>query len=63
MPHVSCRRRRPAVYGYASRSPSPVSADALGANGLTLEYPVKRHATNLEPVLTYEDSSESPDDH
>jgi glutaryl-CoA dehydrogenase len=35
----------------------------LGANGLTLEYPVKRHATNLESVLTYEGSSESPDDH
>ena len=26
----------------------------LGANGITLEYPVMRHMTNLESVLTYE---------
>jgi glutaryl-CoA dehydrogenase len=26
----------------------------LGANGITLEYPVIRHANNLESVLTYE---------
>ncbi|WP_344260284.1 acyl-CoA dehydrogenase family protein [Actinomadura napierensis] len=30
----------------------------LGANGITLEYPVIRHATNLESVLTYEGTSE-----
>ena len=30
----------------------------LGANGVTLEYPVMRHATNLESVLTYEGTSE-----
>ncbi|KUH37246.1 MULTISPECIES: acyl-CoA dehydrogenase family protein [Streptomyces] len=30
----------------------------LGANGISLEYPVMRHATNLESVLTYEGTSE-----
>jgi glutaryl-CoA dehydrogenase len=30
----------------------------LGANGITLEYPVLRHAANLESVLTYEGTSE-----
>ncbi len=30
----------------------------LGANGITLEYPVLRHANNLESVLTYEGTSE-----
>ncbi|GAA2468348.1 acyl-CoA dehydrogenase family protein [Nocardia seriolae] len=30
----------------------------LGANGITLEYPVLRHANNLESVLTYEDTAE-----
>ena len=30
----------------------------LGANGITLEYPVMRHAGNLESVLTYEGTSE-----
>ncbi len=30
----------------------------LGANGITLEYPVMRHASNLESVLTYEGTSE-----
>lgn len=30
----------------------------LGANGITLEYPVMRHAANLETVLTYEGTSE-----
>lgn len=30
----------------------------LGANGVTLEYPVLRHANNLEAVLTYEGTSE-----
>ena len=32
----------------------------LGANGITLEYPVIRHANNLESVLTYEGTEESP---
>jgi glutaryl-CoA dehydrogenase len=30
----------------------------LGANGVTLEYPVIRHMTNLESVLTYEGTHE-----
>lgn len=30
----------------------------LAANGITLEYPVIRHANNLESVLTYEGTSE-----
>ena len=30
----------------------------LGAAGITLEFPVLRHANNLESVLTYEGTSE-----
>ena len=30
----------------------------LGANGVSLEYPVMRHANNLESVLTYEGTEE-----
>jgi glutaryl-CoA dehydrogenase len=30
----------------------------LGANGITLDYPVMRHANNLESVLTYEGTAE-----
>jgi glutaryl-CoA dehydrogenase len=30
----------------------------LGANGITLEYPVMRHASNLEAVATYEGTDE-----
>jgi len=30
----------------------------LGANGITSEYPIMRHANNLESVLTYEGTSE-----
>lgn len=30
----------------------------LGASGITLEYPVLRHASNLESVLTYEGTEE-----
>ena len=30
----------------------------LGANGITLEYPVARHMANLESVLTYEGTEE-----
>jgi glutaryl-CoA dehydrogenase len=29
-----------------------------GANGITLEYPIMRHMTNLESVLTYEGTEE-----
>ncbi|QNP73565.1 acyl-CoA dehydrogenase family protein [Streptomyces roseirectus] len=34
------------------------SRTVLGANGISLEYPVMRHATNLESVLTYEGTVE-----
>ena len=30
----------------------------LGANGISLEYPVIRHMNNLESVLTYEGTPE-----
>jgi glutaryl-CoA dehydrogenase len=30
----------------------------LGANGITLEYPVIRHMNNLESVVTYEGSAD-----
>ncbi len=35
-----------------------MSRTILGANGISLEYPVMRHATNLESVLTYEGTVE-----
>jgi glutaryl-CoA dehydrogenase len=34
------------------------SRTILGANGVTLEYPVIRHANNLESVITYEGTEE-----
>ncbi len=34
------------------------SRGILGANGITLEYPVMRHMTNLESVITYEGTEE-----
>ena len=34
------------------------SRTILGANGISLEYPVLRHANNLESVLTYEGTVE-----
>jgi glutaryl-CoA dehydrogenase len=34
------------------------SRTILGANGISGEYPVMRHANNLESVLTYEGTSE-----
>jgi glutaryl-CoA dehydrogenase len=30
----------------------------LGANGVTLEYPVMRHMANLESVVTYEGTAD-----
>ena len=38
--------------------PIPPNAKILGANGITLEYPVIRHINNRESVLTYEGTSE-----
>ena len=44
---------------HARRSRSRARArTVLGANGITLEYPVLRHANNLESVLTYEGTHE-----
>jgi glutaryl-CoA dehydrogenase len=34
------------------------SRSILGANGITLEYPIIRHMNNLESVLTYEGTNE-----
>ena len=34
------------------------SRGILGANGITLEYPIMRHMTNLESVITYEGTEE-----
>ena len=43
----------------AARSRSAARARTiLGANGVTLEYPVIRHMNNLESVLTYEGTHE-----
>jgi glutaryl-CoA dehydrogenase len=35
-----------------------ISREILGANGITDEYPVMRHAANLESVKTYEGTHE-----
>ncbi len=43
------------------RQAMDVARDArstLGANGITLEYPVIRHMNNLESVYTYEGTNE-----
>lgn len=34
------------------------SRTILGANGISYEYPIMRHANNLESVLTYEGTPE-----
>jgi glutaryl-CoA dehydrogenase len=44
-----------------ARTAIDIARDArtiLGANGVTLEYPVIRHANNLEAVITYEGTEE-----
>ena len=59
---IGCSRSRSAWASsttYARRWLSPGECRTiLGANGITLEYPVLRHANNLESVLTYEGTSE-----
>ena len=35
-----------------------IARGVLGANGITLEYPVIRHMNNLESVFTYEGTNE-----
>ena len=58
-------RLRPSRSAWASsttsraRSTSRATArQILGANGITLEYPVIRHMNNLESVFTYEGTAE-----
>ncbi|HET8758017.1 MAG TPA: acyl-CoA dehydrogenase family protein [Solirubrobacteraceae bacterium] len=42
----------------AARRVAAEARTVLGANGITLEYPVMRHMNNLESVLTYEGTAE-----
>ena len=41
-----------------AREVAGTARSVLGANGITLEYPVMRHMNNLESVYTYEGSNE-----
>src|ERR1700742_2411438 len=43
---------------HAALEVAHTARSVLGANGITLEYPVLRHANNLESVLTYEGTHE-----
>ncbi len=56
---------RPVQVSLAKRANTRMALDIarearamLGANGITLEYPVARHMANLEAVLTYEGTEE-----
>jgi glutaryl-CoA dehydrogenase len=58
-------RVNPAQVSLAKRANVRIALDIarsartiLGANGITLEYPVARHMANLESVLTYEGTEE-----
>jgi glutaryl-CoA dehydrogenase len=58
-------RVNPAQVSLAKRANVRIALDIarsartiLGANGITLEYPVSRHMANLESVLTYEGTEE-----
>jgi glutaryl-CoA dehydrogenase len=58
-------RVHPAQVSMAKRANVRIAMDVartartiLGANGITLEYPVMRHMANLESVLTYEGTEE-----
>ena len=58
-------RVHPAQVSMAKRANVRIAIDVartartiLGANGITLEYPVMRHMANLESVLTYEGTEE-----
>jgi glutaryl-CoA dehydrogenase len=42
----------------AARKVAAEARTVLGANGITLEYPVIRHMNNIESVLTYEGTAE-----
>lgn len=41
-----------------AREVASTARSVLGANGITLEYPVMRHMTNIESVYTYEGTNE-----
>jgi len=58
-------RADPVQISLAKRANTRIALDVareartiLGANGITLEYPVARHMANLEAVLTYEGTEE-----
>ncbi|TMB92386.1 MAG: acyl-CoA dehydrogenase [Chloroflexi bacterium] len=58
-------RAQPVQVSLAKRANVRIAMDVarsartvLGANGVTLEYPVSRHMANLESVLTYEGTEE-----
>ena len=58
---VAARARSASANSTTCAKPSTICREArtiLGANGVTLEYPVIRHMNNLESVLTYEGTSE-----
>jgi glutaryl-CoA dehydrogenase len=42
----------------AARRVAQTARAMLGANGITLEYPVMRHMNNIESILTYEGTAE-----
>ena len=44
--------------GFYRGHAAPEARSVLGANGITLEYPVIRHMNNLESVFTYEGTNE-----
>jgi glutaryl-CoA dehydrogenase len=45
-------------YVNAALDVARTARQVLGANGITLEYPVMRHMTNLESVVTYEGTAD-----
>jgi len=58
-------RAQPVQVSLAKRANTRIALDVareartiLGANGITLDYPVARHMANLEAVLTYEGTEE-----
>ena len=58
-------RLHPVQVALAKRANTRIALDIartartiLGANGISLEYPVARHMANLEAVLTYEGTEE-----
>jgi hypothetical protein len=59
LPMLTCSGRSvPASFIRPRWRATSVARTILGANGVTLEYPVIRHVNNLESVLTYEGTHE-----